>query len=478
MLTLVLLGGLGAYFYLGSPGHGCGQQPTDAGTRYQAKKIAFGAVTEYCLPGPSRFANGIAVAPDGSVWFGEESAPGLGHLFANGTVVEYRWPGGPANFNGTYQTGIWGVALWQGRVWGTDMDGNAVVGVDPATRDTKVLQVGVPHAFPYGLTVGPDGGLWFTTFSSVPYLGRVAPNFSVALHTLSSQPKQVAADVQFSADGTGYYAAFDPYNSSDTGVYSFDPADKGEIVATPVGAGAAVFSIDSLALGGDSVWVAQHFTSNIASFNLTSSVWTVYPTSTINYTDVTLPYFVRTQGSLVWFNEHLANKIAVLDPTSGTLTEYSESDPAVSTANAVQQDLTIATGTGGLWFTSSSGDYIGFVDQTKGPGYDVSVDAGANRIALAPGGTSRVNVSLTGTWPSQLRVYVSDSERRNSFPNLISIVPSRMSVPPSSSSTTVGFAVTAGAGTPPGSYVVALTFSDGLVWKTAYVYVDVFVESP
>src|SRR5438876_9419388 len=62
----------------------------------QLQTATFGAVTKFQLSSPGRAPNAITVAPDGSVWFGEQGIPGVGHLYPNGTLVEYRWPG---NYN-------------------------------------------------------------------------------------------------------------------------------------------------------------------------------------------------------------------------------------------------------------------------------------------------------------------------------------------------------------------------------------------
>ena len=51
-----------------------------------------GDIKDYILPNPSKLPNKLTVAPDGSVWFGEQSVPGVGHLFPNGSLVEYAWP--------------------------------------------------------------------------------------------------------------------------------------------------------------------------------------------------------------------------------------------------------------------------------------------------------------------------------------------------------------------------------------------------
>ena len=471
VLVVIAVAAFGAYQTFMEPG-GCTLHTLSTPSRYQAQKITFGGIAEYCLAGPSRWANAVAVAQDGSVWFGESSVPGVAHLFGNGTVVEFPWPQGAGRvLNGSYKTGIWGVAIWQGWVWGTDFDGSSIIGVDPATGATRALDL-PPSSFPYGLTVGPDDGLWFTTFSKVPYIGRVAPNFSVSLHTLTSPPKQYAFEVQFSPSGLGYYVGLDPFNSTDTGLYSFDPGSPGRINATLLGAGTTLFQLDSLSVGEGTIWAAQHYTSNIAGYSVAEGGWTFWPTSRVNYSSVTLPYFVRAQGHTVWFNEHYANRVARLDPAAGTLTELSESNPPVADVNDIQNDLTIATAEGGLWFTSATGNYLGFVDGSYSQGFGI-LPVGGNHITISPGGSSSLDAVLSGSWPKGLHISVSDNENKESTPVLVTIVPEKTGLSAGSGPRTLRFDFRAGSSASPGEYIAALTVSDGLVFQSAYVYITV-----
>src|SRR5436309_2293874 len=88
------------------------------------KTVSFEAVTKFQLPSPGRDPNAVAVSPtDGSVWFGEQSIPGVGHLYPNGTLIEYAWPFNYTSllsdqgYSCSYKTDIWGIALWSGKVW-------------------------------------------------------------------------------------------------------------------------------------------------------------------------------------------------------------------------------------------------------------------------------------------------------------------------------------------------------------------------
>lgn len=142
----------------------------------------------------------------------------------------------------------------------------------------------------------------------------------------------------------------------------------------------------------------------------------------------TLPLMIAATSNGVWFNEHHANKIARLDPVAGTLTEYSESNPPASGDAGIQNDLSIAPSATGFWFTAMSGNYVGFVDGTRAPGFTVST-VGSGRLSLTPGGSASFNISVSGSWSNATGVNVSDSEDATSAPNQTRIIPAVSSIP-------------------------------------------------
>jgi hypothetical protein len=127
IFTLVILAaGIGSgYFYfqiIASP-KSCQSMGINHVTRTNLSSLVrFDAITEYPLPNPNRMPNAVTVAPDGSVWFGEQTVPGVAHLLSNGTLIEYEWPSSTwrpqtdQGLCGVYKTGIWGIALWNGMV--------------------------------------------------------------------------------------------------------------------------------------------------------------------------------------------------------------------------------------------------------------------------------------------------------------------------------------------------------------------------
>lgn len=476
---MVVAGGL---FALQTTGRATACNPPVVGSagRYQAQKIAFGPVTEYCLGAPSRWANGVAVGPDGSVWFGEQSLPGLGRLMTNGTVVEYGWPGAQpfeTGSNNSPRTGIWGVAVWNGKVWGTDSENSLIVGVDPSGGQLTVLNVTELAPIPYTFAASPDGSLWFTSLSDPPKVGRIGPDLSLSYFDVLAAEGFEPLQLEFTNSTAGYLVGLTPSNpGGEQGLYRFnvDPGQM-DVRVAKVG-GLDLSEPDSVSSYGRFVWVAQHGPSSIVRYDTDSRTWTVFPLAKPSYTGTTLPYFVEAQSSQVWFNEHFANRVGMLDPISGTSVEFSESDPPPESGSQVQNDLTIAATQEGVWFTSMSGGYVGFVGAGANGPFSLSV-AGGNEVELARGVATSVQVDIaaspgSGSWPAQ-GVIVTDSENKTSVPRLLSAVSSETSVPAGSGEQVLTVQLTAASNLPAGRYTVGVTLTDGLIFETVYLFVTV-----
>ena len=473
MVALIAVSAIAVY-ELRFAGGGCEPLGTGGAQKSQVEPRSFGAVTEFYLPHPSRWANALAVARDGSVWFGEMGRPGIGHLFDNGTLVEYPWPGvAPLANPSQYVTGIWGVALWNGMVWGANFDQNELVGLDPSRSCAVIINLPKESVFPYTLAISPEGSLWFTSISQPPILGRVSPDLSVSILNVSLPHGSSPAQVQFVSPTLAYFVAVSPSTNSG-GVYAFDPENASSPVRpTPVGEGFSLVSPNSISVSSGRVWVTQHYPSSVASYNLASGLWTLYPTSTENYTLTTLPYFIEANGSEVWFNEHYGNRIALVNLTSETLTEYSEADPPITNGTKIQDDLTIAEGDGGLWFTSTTGNYVGFVSAAHHLPFAIYQVGGNQSLTLTPGGTASLSFWIKGTWTGALRVQVSDTENFTGVPRLLHMTPGASMIEPWTSPSELDVQLTASPSIEPGDYTVAVTATDGLLSQSSYVFVEI-----
>lgn len=440
--------------------------------------VRFDAITEYPLPNPNRMPNAVTVAPDGSVWFGEQTVPGVAHLMSNGTLTEYEWPSSTwrpqtdQGLCGVYKTGIWGIALWNGMVWASDGDYRALVGLSPDTGQFKVLNIST-GSFPTTITVGPDGALWFTLESEPASIGRVSPDYHVSVYRTLGNKSELPQEIYFVNSTYAYYVSPTPTCATCSGLYSFNPQNVSSgIIPTKIGPSFKIVLPTSVSAADGSIWIAQHGTSSILAYNRTASSWRVYPTSAENFTYATFPYFVRANGSMAWFSEHCANRIAVLDATSGVLTEFSEANPPVYNGSLIGSDLSIALAKKGLWFTSLTKNYVGFVDATYKPTFSLSL-VSSNTIRLTRGQQTTLQLDVAGNWSSPLSVTESDSENYSSIPNMIRLTPSVSSL--KSANGPQSFQVTLGVKSEValGGYTLAITVSDGLVLRTAYVFLEV-----
>jgi streptogramin lyase len=451
--------------------------------RSQASKVRFGAVTEYILPGLDRYPNAVTNASDGSVWFTEDEVPGVGHLFPNNkTVVEYAWPNYPTPQppDCFVSVSASGIALWNGRVWGTDEFGNTIVGVDPAGGTTVSLNTTGKADYPYWLAVGPDGDLWFTSDNTPARLGRISPDMSMEIINLVGMGQDEPLTLDFVNSSLAYMSAIDlsTYASTSTcvctgHVYSFDPSDiSAAITPLLVGEGYNLTLPTSASYSNGSLWVAQHDSSVISEYKVSTKTWTTFPTSTVPYSDVTLTLVTEAVHGQVWFNEHYANKIAHINPAEGILTEYSESDPPASNYTGIQNDLSLVVADGGVWFTSLSGNYVGFVNGSYDPGWDISV-SGANEATLRPGENGTFQIRVSGSWSAPMGVTTSDSENLTAIPKLIQIAPMVSSVPEGSSPYDLEVKITVSPVVRPGEYTAAVTVTSGLTQQTAYLFITV-----
>lgn len=431
----------------------------------------FGAVTEYQL-GPNRTPGGFAVAPDGSVWFGEWGLPGVAHLYQNGTLTEYKWP--YANSNVAIcgqQTNIWGVALWNGSVWGADQWNHRLVAVNPSTGKTEVINL-TKDVTPYTLSVG-DGDLWFTVNAAPGVVGRVSPNSAAVQYLdLPNNTQTESIYTLFKNSTLGYVLTIDLTTFSPK-LYSFNPSEANPTF-TPAGGNQTLYEPSSLALGEGGIWATEHDASAMAFLNATTNQWTIYPTSTVPYVPVVLTYFDGSNGTAVWFNEHYSNRMGVITGDGRYLTEYSITNPPIFNITTILENynmVTMGLATDGAWFAAATAGIVGFVNGSYHPPFSISTNS--TSVQLAPGGSTTVGVQYTGNVPgSNLSLQFEDNENQTGTPSQISFTPGTVST---SQSGTSSFVLTLSATNTlqPGTYIGGITVTNGSIYRTVYVTIDV-----
>lgn len=171
-------------------------------------RLSGGQITEYETPRSNDRPRGIALGPDGRVWFAESAG-------GNGAIGALD-PADPSEIV-EYTTGLsngaapWDVAAGPGGVWFTESGAHRIRRI--TTAGVMDLDVALPAGAidPRGIALGPDGNMWFTYRGpNDGGVGRVTPLGAVELHPLPGpvgNPESIAAG----ADGELWFTlAADP----------------------------------------------------------------------------------------------------------------------------------------------------------------------------------------------------------------------------------------------------------------------------
>ena len=442
-----------------------------------APPATIGGVTEFSLPAPLRAPNGVTVAPDGSVWFGEQSVAGVAHFYpGNRTLVEYAWPfnykapPATAGFCGN-KSDIFGVTLWGGKVWVPDTSGNELVALDPSTGQFSTVKISTNTSYPYTLTPGPNNTLWFPELYGAK-IGELSSNGTLREYPLPGGIDAEPDQIIFANSTTGYYSDVGASEAGGGGIYSFNVSHFSPVLV----GGQRLFDPSSLTIASGALWVALHGTSSVGSYNFTTKSWSYFPTSFVLWDGspvTTLPYFVNVNGSGVWLNEHYGNRIAMIDPANGSLAEYSESNHPVD-GNTITGAETFAVGGGRAWFTEWFTNGLGYVDPSYDPGFYTSI-SGNSTVTIDSGSSASVNLVVHDTThQGGLNLTFADSESFISRPvNVTFSVPSTSISPPAGGESTVTVTVAASQSLKPGTYWAILSATDGLTYESSFLRIVV-----
>src|SRR5207248_2461200 len=117
------------------------------------------AFNEFALAGNSH-PHGITAGPDGNLWFTQYNGNQIGRITPAGSVTEFP----PLPTSDSYPNRITAGPGDQHRssLWFTELGTNKIGRI---TRDGAVTEFSLPtNHEAFGITVGPDGNLWFTEY--------------------------------------------------------------------------------------------------------------------------------------------------------------------------------------------------------------------------------------------------------------------------------------------------------------------------
>jgi hypothetical protein len=181
---------------------------------------------------------------------------------------------------------------------------------------------------------------------------------------------------------------------------------------------------------------------------------------------------VKSNGSLIWFNEHYGDKLARIDLRDSSLTEFSLSNPPATDGTNIGNALTFGLGNNGVWFAQWIANYVGYLNPSYRSPFSASV-VGDRNIQLSPGKTQTVELSVQGHSSSNLTVKFSDSEQDSAEPNLIHFAADTTTIPSLQGSTTFKVVLSAARNLAPGQYTALATVSDGHESSSVYLTLEV-----
>jgi virginiamycin B lyase len=136
-----------------------------------------GAVTEFRLPSAFSGVRGITAGPDDALWFTQSNGRKIGRITTAGVVTEFPIP--PASQvgrRGPFRIGYdaWGITVGpDGALWFTETIANKIGRITTSGELSEFL-LPVPNSLPSGITAGPDGALWFTgSDNNTGMIGRI-----------------------------------------------------------------------------------------------------------------------------------------------------------------------------------------------------------------------------------------------------------------------------------------------------------------
>jgi streptogramin lyase len=287
-------------------------------------------VTEFPVPTPNSFPNGITTGPDGSLWFTELNANQIARITTAGVVTEFPIPtplSHPALITGS-----------DGSLWFTQQSTNQIGEITTAGVVTE-FPVPTPNSQPVGITNGPDGNVWFTE-ASADKIGRITPAGVITEFPLPAG--NTTAQPNFITLGPNGNLWFTEPNRGKIG----EITTAGVVTEFPLPTNPE--PLVSLVAGPDgNVWYTS--LSNVIGRITPAGVVTEFPIPTANSFPIGIT--AGPDGAL-WFGEFNSGQLGRIT-TSGTITEMT-----LPTANSGPAFITTGPD-GALWFTQVNSNQIG-----------------------------------------------------------------------------------------------------------------------
>lgn len=330
-------------------------------------------------PGGRSMMWGIDYAPDGSLWYTDES---FDSVWKFSTLDEtYDRLAYPSEGNSLPQK----LLIDGSQIIINDFTGNKLTFLDPNQSGDEVNYLSIPSPVDDSVTadfaIDANDNVWFTNWLY----------------------QQGGVLVKFNQNGYLESVA----NSDEKFLPLLDFIEVYQLPVTLLTPNGAVFGDDG------TLWIADTTSSSFFSFDPTSAEFIQYVTADplqstygnqtgVVKTPISRPYWIESdeQGRIV-FNEQTANNISVMDPISQTLVEYNvpsknpywaDCDPGTGTMIddcGVAQIFDFTVDGNKIWFTEWVENNIGVVDTTVPLPIEIQLES--NSLMITPGNSKELD---------------------------------------------------------------------------------------
>jgi len=427
-------------------------------------------VKEYSLPFGSA-PNGLVVDKTGLIWVTAQNATLYSVNPSSGQVKKYLIMGGATPYAnaGVNSTMVWAIVQDDiGNIWFSPLGTKTIWRFDPSSHafTSYMSETGAP----FQIKTDKKGEVWFTTLRGNT-VGVIKPqNNDYAISTFDTGSNTNPAGI-FLQNNSVWIANVGTQNIFKYSINQKDNLTQDITIAQKIPQdNVTLFSAPTdLLVDKNILWLTEHGTSFLTSYDLTDGKITRYPTSTNNFQTTTLPFWIRGVNTpqVLWFNEHQGNKIGRFDISNKTLIEYNI--PSLPNGGYLTYPLNISQDPHDekvLWFSEWNTDKVGVVDGNLPIPFDL--DLNATQVVLGHGKTGTVDMTVMGAshYSDNLSLNTSSSITPTADLGNLTVHFSSNEASPSHGTIHVFLD---GSKVNPGNYTVGLSASDGFVTKTKFL---------
>ncbi len=305
--------------------------PTESTYTSDTREVIPPLFSEFGVPTPNTHPAGIALGPDGNVWFTETAGnKRVGRVTPTGVIQEFDVASSSGRICAGPDGHLWFSELSAGRIARMSILGN-------------VNEFDLSGAIADGITAGPDGNIWFAEGIKIGRMTPLGQNFT----EFSVPSSDGAAVIVSGSDGNLWVSDLRGR------IYRVTPAGIITAVDTPTpGSGPIGIAWNSVT---GRLWFTEGAVNQIGTLDPQrvdsdpTTAITEFPIATSG--GDALGIAIAPDGT-VWFTEFYSNRIGTMT-ADGVVTELVIPTPDSGPANIV------ADSAGNLWFTEQNANTIG-----------------------------------------------------------------------------------------------------------------------